>query len=121
MLQAALAYKELKCLDVHEELSLVVVCAASIDRSVANLWLERVRVPKLDRIYWLDVVVSIDKHCRKGRINQLLSENYRMTGSRVDCRFVSPGLHKKFHQALCAALHVRLMLFKRTHRRNPQK
>ena len=42
MLQAALAYKELKCLDVHEELSLVVVCAAGIYRSIANFRLKRV-------------------------------------------------------------------------------
>ena len=121
MLQTALTNEEFKCLDMHEQLSLVIICSTGIDSSVTNLRLERIRMPKLDRIDRLDIIMSIYKNCRKRGINNLLTEHYRMTGCRINRSLIGTGLQKKFHKSVCATLHIRLMLLKRAHRRNPQQ
>ncbi len=48
--------------DMCEQLALVVRGPSSIDAAVANLWFERRRGPFLQRIRWLDIVVSVDQH-----------------------------------------------------------
>ena len=121
MLESTLAYHELESLDMHEELSLVIVCSTCVNSSIADLRLERIRVPELDRIYRLNVIVAVNEHCRKRRIYHLLAEHYRMTCCRIYRSLVSTCLHKKLYEPLCAALHVRLMLLKRADRRNPQE
>ena len=121
MLQTALTNEEFKCLDMHEQLSLVIICSTGIDGSVTNLRLERIRMPKLDRIDRLHIIMSIYKNCRKRWINNLLTEHYRMTGCRINRSLISTCLKQKFHKPVSAALHVRLMLFQRTHRGDSQQ
>ena len=61
MLQRTLANHKLECLDVHEELALVIVCTTRIDCSVTDLWLERIRMPEFDRVNRLNVVVAVNE------------------------------------------------------------
>ena len=49
----------------HVELALVVGCAARVEVAVAHLGLERVAVPELERIGWLDVEVPVTEHGRR--------------------------------------------------------
>ena len=62
MLESSLTHHELKGLDMHEKLSLVIVCSTGIDRSIADLRLKRIRVPEFDRVYRLHVIMAVNEH-----------------------------------------------------------
>ena len=48
-------------LENAEQIHLHVRRAPGIDLAVTLGWLERIRFPKLDRIDWLDIVVTVDQ------------------------------------------------------------
>ena len=121
MLQTALAHHELEGLDVHEKLSLVVIRSTRIDCPVTDFRLERIGVPQFDRIHRLDIIMAVNEYGRKRRIHCLLSEYYRMAGSRIDGSLVCASFFQELHQSLRTAQHVRLVLLKRADRRNPEK
>ena len=121
MLQATFAHHELESLDMHEELSLIIICSTGIDCTVSDFRLKRIRVPELDRIYRLHVIMAVHQNCRKRRIDHLLSEHYRMAGCRKYRCLVCASLHKKLDKTLRATLHIWLVLLKRAHGRNSQK
>ena len=52
-------------LEVHEDLALVVGGAARVDLAVADRRLERRRLPQLDRIDRLHVVVAVEEDRRR--------------------------------------------------------
>ena len=78
-------------------------------------------MPKLDRVYRLYVIMSVDKYCRQRWVYELLSEDHRMAGCRIYCSFICARLLQEFDKTLCTALHVRLVLLQRTHGRNSQQ
>ena len=121
MLQTTLTYHEFKSLDMHEQLTFVIICTSGIDSTIPDFRLERIRMPQIDRIYRLDIIMTIDKHGRQRRIHHLLAEDHRMTGSRIYGSLISTRLHKKFHKSFGTTLHIRLMLLKRAHRRNSEQ
>src|ERR1700680_1081291 len=47
--------------------ALVVRAASGVDLPVADLWLKRRRLPLLHRVWWLNVVVAVDREVRVGR------------------------------------------------------
>ena len=110
MFESTLTYHELESLDMHEKLSLVVISSTCIDGSITNLRLERIRMPQFDRIDRLNVIMTIDEHCRKRRIYHLLSEDHRMSCCRIYCSLICSCLHKKLNKTLSTALHIRFML-----------
>ncbi len=62
MLQLAGAYQELKSLDVHEQLTLVIVGSATPDGIVVDYRLKGVGLPFLQRFGRLHIVVSVHQN-----------------------------------------------------------
>ena len=110
MLETAFTNHEFERLDMHEELSLVIICTAGIDGTVTDFRFKRIRMPECDRIDRLDIIVSVNKDCRKRRIYHLLAEYYRMPGGRIDSCFICTCLHEQFYKSFSTALHIRLVL-----------
>ena len=61
------ADKIFKCLQVHEELPLVIVRSPAPDCPVVDFRFERIGFPKFERIYRLNIIMTIHKDCRKFR------------------------------------------------------
>ena len=61
---AARSDERLKCAEVNHYLTLIVGGATAKHPSVTNDRLERAGLPEIERISWLDVVVTVDHHGR---------------------------------------------------------
>ena len=96
----------LKSLEVHEGLSLVVVCAAGVDGPVTDLGFERIGVPEIERIDRHHIVVAVNQDGRCFRIVFLLGEDDRVAGGLIDGGAVGTGLFQQFDQPFGAAVHV---------------
>ena len=110
----------LEGLDVHEELSLVIVRSSAPDGSVVDFRLKRVAVPLLQRLHRLNVVVSVHQHRICLGINDFLPEDHRMSHSLAYACFIGTGLDEQVRQGFCTKIHICLMLFPGTDGRNSQ-
>ena len=80
---AVLLQVRLDRLEVHEDLSLVVGRAAGVDLAVANRRFERRRLPQLERVHRLHVVVAVEEDRRRARGAEPVAVDHRIAG-RVD-------------------------------------
>ena len=92
MVKQPAAHLLLEGLQMHEELTLVVVGAAAPYGPVVNDRLEGIAVPFVQRLGRLDVVMPIDQNRFSLRINDFLSEDDRVARAWTDLRFVSSRL-----------------------------
>ena len=70
-------------LEVHEHLALVVGGAARVDLAVADRRLERRRLPEIQRIDRLHVVVAVEQNRRRTRRAEPVAVHHRIAG-RLD-------------------------------------
>ena len=121
------ATKEIfKSLDVHKELTFVIVGSTGIDglltgRVLLDHRLERIRVPLFKRLRRLHVIVAINHHSLPLRVDDLLAEHHRITLARIDSGLVGPSLQKQLLQPLGATFHILLVVLLRADGRNPQE
>ena len=121
------ATKEIfKSLDVHKELTFVIVGSTGIDglltgRVLFDHRFERIRVPLFKRLRRLHVIVAINHHSLPLRVDDLLAEHHRITLARIDSGLVGPSLQKQLLQPLGATFHILLVVLLRADGRNPQE
>ena len=121
VVQLPCADEELERLDVHEELALVVVCAAAPDGPVMYDGLEGVCAPLIQRLRRLDIVVPVDQDGLEGRVNHFLAIYDGVAVGRRDFREVGAGLHEEDGQPFGTAAHVILVLSLRADGRDAQQ
>jgi hypothetical protein len=110
----------LERLHVQEELPLVVHRAARVDAPVAHGGLERGRVPQLERLGRLHVVVAVDEQRRRARRPAPLAEHDRVPG--VSWTSASrPARAERVAQPLGAAARVGVVLGARAHARDAEE
>ena len=117
----------LEGLQVHEQLSLVVVGATGVDGGLpgdgvlGEHGLERIRPPLVQRLRRLHVIVSIheDRLLRPG--DDLGAEDDRIALRLVDAGLVGAGGEEKFRQPAGAAVHVGLVFGLRADGRDAQE
>src|SRR6185436_7408217 len=83
---AAVGQMRLERLDVQVELTLVVDGPAREELTVANGRLERRRLPQIERLCRLHVVVTVDQHCLRAGSAAPLADDDGVSGRRVDLR-----------------------------------
>ena len=115
-----------KGLDVHEQLSLVIIRPPCIDgvpsaRVLPDDRLERIRIPLFQGLRRLDIVVAVDQDGLQGGIDGLARENYGITIARADLYMVGTGFGEEGGKSFRTPLHVGFMLRLRAHGRNPEQ
>ena len=119
VVESGFLYHIFKCLEMHEELSLVIVRTPAVDGTISDLRLERIGFPEFERIDRLYIIMSVDEYGRKRRVDCLLCEYDRMALCRKDLGAVGSGFKKELGEPLRTTEHVILMRLQRAHRRNP--
>ena len=110
---AVLLQMRLDGLEVHEDLALVVGGAARVDLAVADRGLERRRLPQVERIDRLDVVVAVEQDRRRALRRQPVAVDDRVA-RRLDQPDVLHADPAQFvGRPFGAAAHVGLMLRQR--------
>ena len=115
MPQQALLEQVLEGLQVHEQLTFIVVRATGVDglfaggRILGEDGLEGAGAPLVERLRRLDVVVSIDEHRLLGTGHGLGAEDDGVAGGLIDGGLVGSGGSKQFRQPAGAAVHVGLV------------
>ena len=119
--RAARAEVRLERLDVQVQLSLVVDGAARVDAAVPHGRLERRRLPQLERLGGLHIVVTVDEH-RRCAIAGLapLADDDRMAIGRDDLGRETDVAHAR-GKPLGGTHHVGPMLGARAHARDAQE
>ena len=116
MLQQALLEQVLEGLQVHEQLTFIVVRAAGVDglfaggRVLGEDGLEGAGAPLVERLRRLDVVVAVDEHRLLGAGHGLGAEDDGVAGGLIDGGLVGPGGGEELRQPACAAIHIGLIL-----------
>src|SRR5687768_16342725 len=87
----------LEGLDVEEELSFVVHGPTREDFSVANRRLEWRRMPEIERLGRLYVVVAVDEHRRCPRRAAPLADDDRVAGRLMHTRLEAHSAHRIGH------------------------
>lgn len=105
-----LLYEIFECLDVHETLALVVVRSAAPDGAVLDDGLVRVCLPQVERLCGLHVVVAVNQHGGKFRIDFLLGIDHRVARGLADFNLVGTGGLYEACELLGAAAHILLVL-----------
>ena len=117
----SVAHQVLKCLDVHEGLTLVIVGPAGIDGSVADFRLKGGGLPQLDRIDRLYVVMAVDEYGLQRGIDDLVGIDYWMSGGVEHLGSFRTGFPEQFGEPAGAAVHVILVLRVRADGRYPEQ
>ena len=113
--EESLLEQELESLQVHEQLALVVVRAAGVDRFLpggrvlGEDRLERIRAPLLQRLRRLHVVVAVHEHRLRGAGHGLDAVDDGVARGLVHGGLVGAGREEEFRQAAGAAVHVGLV------------
>src|SRR5581483_1795232 len=94
---------------------------ARIQISVAHLRLKRRRLPQLQRIRRLHIVVPVTQHRRLARRMHPVGINQRMFRRRNDLDILQPRRLQAVRDKLRRALHVRLVFRKSADRRNTEE
>ena len=110
MAELAAAQQVLEGLDVHEELALVVVGPAAPDGPVDHLRVKGIVRPLVQRLDGLDVVVAIDQHGLRLRVDDLLAEDDRVAGGVAHARLVGAGFQQQVRQGFGAQVHILFVL-----------
>ena len=106
----ARAQGRLEALGLDHGLALVVVSAAGIDASVTNSGLERLALPKLQRLGGHDVVMPIDEHRGQVGRDDALGVDHRIAIGGHHLGAVGSGRQQQFAPTLGASAHVGLVL-----------
>ena len=115
---AGLLHVGLDRLEVHEDLSLVVGGAARVDLVLAHGRFERRRIPEIDRVHGLDVVVAVEQDRRRpGRVQPIAIDD-RIAGRVEQPHMLEADALHVIGAPLGCAPHVCLMLRKRADARD---
>ena len=104
--RARLRQRRLDGLEVHEDLALVVGRPARVDRALADGGLEGRRLPQVQRIDRLHVVVPVEQHRRRAGRAEPLAVHDRMSGRLVERDVVQADALQFVDAPLGAAAHV---------------
>src|SRR5437899_9762335 len=106
--------------NVRKDLSLVVRCASRENVAVLQNRLERRRIPQLQWIGRLHVIMSVDQNCAASGLMFVARPNNRMP-TRWDELRLQADAREFFHQPTCALLKLLLVLIVGRDTRKPQE
>ena len=106
--------------NVRKDLSLVVRCASRENVAVLQNRLERRRIPQLQGIGRLHVIMSVDQNCAASGLMFVARPNNRMP-TRWDELRLQADAREFFHQPPCALLQLLLILIVGRDTRKPQE
>ena len=120
--QAAVLFQmRLDGLEVHEHLALVVGRAARVELAVADGGLERRRLPQVERIHRLHVVVPVEEDGRRARRAQPVAVDDRVARRVDELHVLETDAPHLIAAPLRAAPHVRGVLGQRADAGNRQQ
>src|SRR5882724_1157241 len=93
----------LKAENVRKDLAFVVGCATRKNVSILQNRLERRRIPKLQRIWWLHIVMSVDQNGAPPGLMFVACPNDRMTSCGNELS-LKTNARESFHQPMRACL-----------------
>ena len=105
------AHKRLNPTECSEEIPLIIGCPTGINPSIAYRRFKRWRLPEVEWIGRLDVIMAIEQCSRLGRIDQPLAIDNRITFCRQELDVGYPNVPQALRNPLRRAPHVVLMLW----------
>ena len=107
--------------EVHEDLPLVVGRSARVDFAVANRGFKRRRLPEIERVDGLDVVVTVEEDRRSTGCVHPVAVDDRIAGCVDQADMLHPDPGHLVRAPLRAALHVACVFRKGTDAGNRQQ